>query len=186
MNLLDIIIIIIMIFLILRGVIRGFFMEIASLAGVVLGILLGFRLHPRMTDFLRPYLPSFDDFVLQLVSFAIIFSIILVLCNFVGWGLKIMLKKTSLSWTDKGLGAGLAVLKGIIVIYITIVILTFFTPSQAPLVARSRLAPWVINSYQSIASLISPDFYQKWKRRFIGQKNKINEVVSKKIEDFKE
>ncbi|MBW2144663.1 MAG: CvpA family protein [Deltaproteobacteria bacterium] len=184
MNLLDISIIVIMIFFIVRGLFRGFFMEIASLAGVILGILLGLRLHPLMTGVLRPYLPSIDNFFLQLISFAIIFAVVLILCNLTGLGLKIILKKTSLGWTDKGLGAGLAVLKGIIITYIAIVILTFFVPSTAPLVARSKLAPWIISSYQSIVSLISPEFYQSWKRRFIGQKKKIDEVVSKKIEEL--
>ena len=184
MNLLDISIIVIMIFFIVRGLFRGFFMEIASLAGVILGILLGLRLHPLMTGVLRPYLPSIDNFFLQLISCAIIFAVVLILCNLTGLGLKSILKKTSLGWTDKGLGAGLAVLKGIIITYIAIVILTFFVPSTAPLVARSKLAPWIISSYQSIVSLISPEFYQSWKRRFIGQKKKIDEVVSKKIEEF--
>jgi len=184
MNLLDISIIVIMIFLIVRGIFRGFFMEIASLAGVILGILVGLRLHPVMTGFLRPYLPSVDNFFLQLISFAIIFTVVLVLCNLTGLGMKIILKKTSLGWTDKALGASLAVLKGIIVTYISIVILTFFVPSTAPLVARSKLAPWIISSYQSIVSVISPEFYQSWKRRFIDQKKKIDEVVSKKIEGF--
>jgi len=183
MNLLDIAIIVIMIFFVVRGIFRGFFMEIASLAGVILGIVLGFRLHPRMTGILRPYLLSFDDFTLQLISFALIFTIVLLLCNLTGWIIKFILNKTSLGWADRGLGAGLSVLKGIIVVYVLMVILTFFLPSQAPLVARSQLAPWIIRSYQSIASLISPDFYQKWKHKFMEQKKQINQVVSKKIED---
>ncbi len=186
MNMLDIVIIIIMIFLIVRGIFRGFFMEIASLAGVVLGFLLSYRLHPRMTAFLRPSVPSFDESILQLISFAIIFAAVLVLCNLVGWGVKFILKKTSLGWTDKGLGAGLAVLKGIFVIYIAIVLLTFFVPSSAPLRARSELAPWIISSYQSIVSMISPDSYREWKRRIMGQKKKIGEAASRKIEGFTE
>jgi len=182
MNLLDMIIIVIMIFLIVRGIIRGFFMEIASLAGVILGILLGLRLHPRMTEFFRPYLPSIDVFILQLVSFTVIFAIVVVLCNFSGWGLKVLLKKASLGWSDKSLGAALAIIKGIIIVYLAIVMLTIFVPSKAPLVTKSRLAPLIISSYQSIVSLISPETYQNWKRRFIGQKKRFNETVSKKIE----
>lgn len=184
MNLLDICIILIMIFLIVRGIFRGFVMEVASLAGVILGIFLGFRLHPQITGYLRPYLPSFDMIALQLISFAIVFFVVLILCNATGWVLKIILNKTSLGWTDKALGAGLAVLKGVIITYLAIVILTFFVPSKAPLVARSKLAPWIISSYQSVITLVSPNTYQKWKRRFIGQKEKNNKVVSKKIGDF--
>ncbi len=159
-------------------------MEIASLAGVIVGIFLGLRLHPQMAEFLRSHLPSFDVSVLELISFAIIFSAVLILCNFVGWGFKTILKNTFLGWTDRGLGAGLAVLKGIIIIYLSIVMLTFFVPSKAPLVAKSKLAPLIISSYQSIVSLISPSYYQDWKRRFIEHKKRINEVVSKEIEDL--
>jgi len=60
MNLLDIIILVVMIFLIVRGIFRGFFMEIASLAGVILGILLGLHYYPQATEILKPHLPSFD------------------------------------------------------------------------------------------------------------------------------
>lgn len=184
MNLLDIVILVAMIFLVVRGIFRGFFMEIASLAGVVLGILLGLHFYPQMTEILKPHLPSFEIFALQLISFAAIFAAILILSNLVGWGLKTLSKKTFLGWTDKGLGAGLAVLKGILISYLAIVILTFFVPSKAPLVAKSKLAPLIITSYQSIVSFVSPNSYQSWKRRFMEQKKKINKVVSEKVEGF--
>ena len=184
MNLLDIIIIIIMLFLVVRGIFRGFFMEIASLAGLVLGILISLRFYPQMTGFLKPHVPSLDDFALQLISIATIFVSILVLSNLAGWGFKALSRKTFLGWADKGLGAGLAVLKGILITYLSIVILTFFIPSKAPLVARSKLAPLVIHSYQSIISVISPGFYEDLKRRFIQQKEKMNKVISEKIEDL--
>ncbi len=173
-----------MIFLVVRGIFRGFFMEIASLAGVVLGILLGLHFYPQMTGILKPHLPSFDIFALQLISFAAIFAVILILSNLAGWGLKTLSQKTFLGWTDKGLGAGLAVLKGILISYLAIVILTFFVPSKAPLVAKSKLAPLIITSYQSIVGFISPNSYQNWKNRFMEQKKKINKVVSEKVEDF--
>ena len=186
MNLLDIIIITVMVFFAFRGLIRGIFMEIASLAGVILGFLIGLRFHPMITNLLKPRLPSFDELVLQLISFAVIFTCVLILCNFSGWMIKVILKKTSLGWADKGLGATLAAIKGILIIYLAIVILTFFVPSKAPLVTGSKLAPLIISSYQSMISVLSPDFYRGWKNRFMEQKDKIGNVVSKKIEDFTE
>lgn len=174
MNLLDISIIIVMGFFIVRGIFRGFFMEIASLSGVILGIFAGLRLHGRMTVFLKSYLRSWDSFGLQLLSFALIFFLVLVLCNLIGWGLKNILRKTPIGWTDKALGAALAVLKGIIVTYVAIILLTFFVPSKTPLIAGSRLAPWVISSYQTIAGMISPGFYEKWKRKFMDNKKQGN------------
>ena len=57
MNLLDMMILAVMLFLLIRGVMRGFFREIGSLAGVILGIWLGNVFQPQMTGILRPYFP---------------------------------------------------------------------------------------------------------------------------------
>ena len=163
MTLLDMIIIAIMVFLIIRGILRGFFREIGSLAGVILGVWLAIRFHPQMTAYLKPYLPAVS--FLHLVSFAVIFTIILLACHLAGWSLKMLLKKSLLGWMDRGLGAALAILKGIIVIYLAIVLLTFLVPSKTPLIAESRLAPLIIQSYQSIVAVVSPATYQEWKQK---------------------
>ena len=178
MNLLDLIIVATMIFLIVRGIFRGFFREIGSLAGVILGIWLANVYQPQMTEYLKTYLPSAK--FLPIISFAVIFAIVLVLCNVAGWALKMLLKKVLLGWADRTLGAGFAVLKGIIITYLVIVLLTFFVPSKAPLIARSILAPLIVSSYQSMVSIISPGSYQKWKRKFLGHAKKIGAVVPEK------
>lgn len=164
MNLLDILIVSTLIFFIVKGLIRGFVREIASLAGVVLGIFLASRHQPDMTEGLKqflnpgPYLP--------LISFIVIFVAVLVGCNVLGWLLRLILRKGPLGWVDRLLGLGFALLKGVIVTYLVIVILTFFLPSGTPLIARSKVGPWIILSYQSMVGLVSPDHYQRWKERF--------------------
>ena len=117
MNLLDIIIIVTMIYLIVKGILRGFFREIASLVGIILGIWLANHYQPQMTDFLRSYLPSTR--FLPLISFAVIFASILVICNLLGLILKQLFKKVFLGWLDRTLGAGLAIVKGVIITYLT-------------------------------------------------------------------
>ncbi len=156
-------------------------MEIASLAGVVLGIMLAYSFHPQLTEYLKSFFPSFDIFVLHLISFTAIFAVVLIFCNLIGWALKSLLKKASLGWTDRVLGIGLAVLKGIIIAYLAIVIITFVS-SLSPFVAKSRLAPLIVSSYQAVVKIVSPSFYKDFNRKFTGQKNNKN-VVRKKIED---
>ncbi len=182
MNLLDTIIIALMIVLVVRGVLRGFFREIGSLAGVILGILLANDYQPQMTEYLKAYLPSVKH--LPLISFGVIFVIVVILGNIAGWGMKMIMKRLLFSWADKTLGACLAFLKCVVITYIIIVLLTFFIPSKTPLIAQSRLAPLIIVSYQSMASLISPNLYQKWKSKFLGQKNKTGNTASEKRQDF--
>jgi membrane protein required for colicin V production len=182
MNLLDYIIIIAMIYLIVKGVLRGFIREIFSLAGIVLGIWLANLFQPQVTEFLKPFLP-FPRY-LPLISIAGLFFCILILCNIMGWAIKLLFKKTLLGGVDRMLGACLAVAKGVFLTYIVLVMLTFFIPTQTPLIAGSKLAPWIIKSYQSMISLISPDHYQNWKRKIVGEQKKIGEIVSETIKDI--
>ena len=65
------------------------------------------------------------------------------------------------------LGVGLAVLKGIIVSYFGIVLITFLVPSKSPLIAESKLAPFIVSSYQTMVSVISPGSYEKWKNKLL-------------------
>jgi len=91
------------------------------------------------------------------------------------------LKKAFLGWADRVLGAGLALIKGIIIIYLGVILLTFFLPSKTPLIAGSRLAPWIVSSYQCMEDLLSPGTYEKWKKRLVGKKKGVEKIVSEKI-----
>ena len=181
MNLLDYIIIIVMAILVVKGVIRGFIREALSLAGIGFGILLGIIYQPELTNFLKAYVP--DGKYLPLLSLAAIFIFVFVFCNVLGWLLRLIFKKVLLGWLDRMLGAVFAVLKGIVIIYVSMVLITFFVPTKAPLIAGSTLAPWIIRSYQSIIGIISPDQYQNWKKKIAGETSTIGAKVSEKIKD---
>ena len=166
MNLLDLIILGTMVFLLIRGIFRGFIREVGSLAGVILGVWAANHYQPQMAGYLKHYLPA--TWLVPLIAFAAVFAVVLILCNLAGWGLKLLMKKLFLGWADRTLGAVFAVLKGIILTYLAIVLLTFFVPSKTPLVAESRLAPLIITSYQAMVSVISPGAYRRWKRKLLG------------------
>ena len=76
MNPLDLVIIAVMVFFIVRGIFRGFFREIGSLAGVILGIWLAVHYQPQMGSYLKSYVPTLE--YLPLISFGLIFVIVLV------------------------------------------------------------------------------------------------------------
>lgn len=181
MNWLDVVIIATMGFLVVRGVFRGFFKEIASLAGVVLGIWLGNLLQPQLTAYLKTHFASLP--ALPLISFAAIFVAVVILCNLIGLALKGLLKKAFLGWADRALGVGLALVKGLIITYLGIVLLTFFVPGNAPIISRSKLAPLIVSSYQSMVGLISPDAYERWKKRFMDKQREMKETLKDKVQD---
>lgn len=173
MNPLDISIIAAMIFFVVRGIFRGFFREIGSLAGVISGLWLANMFQPHLTSYLKAYLPSVK--FLPLISFGAIFIIVFITCSLLGMGLRFLVKKAFLGWADRVLGAGLAVFKGLIITYFAIILITFFVPSKAPLIAESRMAPVIISSYQSLVNLISPGAYQKLREKLLGKNSPFNE-----------
>ena len=180
MNPLDLIIIATMVFFIVRGIFRGFFRELGSLAGVIFGIWFAARYYQQMADYLKGYIPTGN--FLPLISFALIFAVVLILCNLAGLGLKKMMKRLLFGWADRGLSVILAMLKGVILTYLVIVLLTFFVPSKAPLIARSKLAPMIISTYQSMTGFLSPGAYQRWKRKFVGDKKEMTGADPEKNE----
>jgi membrane protein required for colicin V production len=185
MNPLDLIIIAAMVFFIVRAIFRGFFREVGSLAGIVFGIWLAAVYHSQLTAYLNHYVPA--EKILPLISFALVFAVVVVVCNLAGWGLKTIMKKLLFGWADRGLGVGLAILKGILVAYLVIVLLTFYVPSKAPLIAESKLAPLIIRSYHSLIGLTSPASYENWKRKFLGEtdeKAKMDGAVQQTLENL--
>ena len=179
MNILDIIIIAAGIFFLVRGVFRGFVREIGSLAGVLLGFWLANVYQLQMAGFLKGFISS--EKFLPLIAFALIFLIILVLCNLAGWFLKKLFQKIFLGWVDRTLGAALALVKAIVISYFIIVLATFFVSSKSPLMAQSRLAPFIISSYQTMVGLIPSDSHEKLKKSFDKQKNNLQEAIKGKI-----
>ncbi|MBW1682108.1 MAG: CvpA family protein [Deltaproteobacteria bacterium] len=180
MNFLDILIICTMVFFLVRGVLRGFFKEVGSLAGVILGIWLAALFQPEATSRLRTLMPSVP--YLSLISFAAVFAVVLILCNLAAWGIRTLLKKAFLGWADRALGAALAILKGVILIYLVIVVLTFFVPGKSPLIAESKLAPFIVRSYQAAVGLVSPGAYQEWKNRFLGKAGAVMKSTSEAVQ----
>lgn len=179
MNILDIIIIAAVVFFLIRGVFRGIVREIGSLAGVVLGIWLGNSYHPQLAGFLKGFIPPGE--YLPIIAFALIFLFILIVCNLLGWVFKKLFQKVFLGWVDRILGAGLALLKSIIISYLIIVLVTFLAPPDSQLVKQSRLAPVIVNTYQSIVALIPPDSHTKLKKSFDKNKKDLQEIFKGNI-----
>ncbi len=185
MSLLDIIAIAIMAFFILKGIYRGLIQEIASFVGIVAGIWMAYMLYPQMTAYLKAHhVPSGP--YLSPLSFVVILSFVVLACNLLGWLLKLLFKKTAFGWTDRVLGAGFAALKGGLFIYVVIILLTFFLPTQTPLITESRTAQWVISSSQTLLHIISPENYEAWKEKITEKAEEVTEVLSEKIEDVVE
>ena len=176
MNVLDYIILGLMAFFVVKGIFRGFFREISSLAGIIFGIWIGNHYYPQMANLLKTYIPLEKS--LSLISFLLLFILVVIVFNLSGMLLHHFFKKLFIAWVDRGLGFGLALIKGIIISYLLIVLLIFFTPSKSPLIAKSTTARMVIVTYQSMSRLISPDLYKTWKKKIFKESKKVGKVLS--------
>lgn len=183
MNILDFIILGLITFFIIKGIFRGFFREISSLAGIIFGLLISNHYHPQMASFLKAYIPFEKS--LPLISFIILFIFVVIFFNLSGVLLHHLFKKLLIGWLDRGLGIGIALIKGIIISYLLIVLLTFFMPSKSPLIAKSAAARMVIVTYQSMSRLISPDLYKTWKKRIYKESEKVGKIISEGKEAVK-
>jgi membrane protein required for colicin V production len=184
MNILDIIISGLIAFFLIKGIFRGFFRESASLAGVVFGIVIANHYHPQVANYLKTYIPLEKS--LPLVSFIVLFIAVIIGFYLFGLLLHRLFKSLLIGWFDRTLGICFALIKGIIISYLLIVLLTFFVPSTSPLIASSKCARLVINTYQFMARLISPDIYREWKDRISSESKKVEKAISKGKEAIKD
>ena len=183
MNPLDFIILGVIAFFVIKGIFRGFFREISSLAGIIFGFLVGNHHYPQMSMLLKPYIPFENS--LPLVSFIILFFLVFIFFNLLGILLHHLFKRLFIGWFDRGLGTLFALIKGVIVSYLLIVLLTFFVPSGSLLIAKSKAARLVVVSYQAMAKLMSPDLYKVWKRQIFEESKKVGKAVTESKEAVK-
>lgn len=183
MNILDFIIIGLIAFFLIKGIFRGFFREIASLAGIISGLVIGNHYHPQMANYLKAYIPL--EKALPLIGFIILFIAVIIGFHLFGLLLHSFFKRLLIGWFDRTLGICFALIKGIIISYLLIVLLTFFVPSTSPLIARSKCARLVIITYQSMARLISPGIYQEWKTKISKETKTVGRVITEGKEAIK-
>ena len=176
MNILDYIILGLITFFVIKGIFKGFFREISSLAGIVFGILIGNHYYPQMVNLLKPYIPLEKS--LPLISFFILFIAVVILFNLSGILLHHLFKKLLIAWLDRSLGFCLSLIKGIIISYLLILILAIYVPSTSRLLTESKAAPLVKLGFESMRSLISPDIYKAWQKRIVKESKKVGDVIS--------
>jgi uncharacterized membrane protein required for colicin V production len=111
--------------------------------------------------------------------------LVIIFFNLSGILLHHFFKRLLIGWLDRGLGIGFALIKGVIISYLLIVLLTFFMPSKSRLLTESKTAPLVKVSFESMRRLISPDLYKTWKRKIYKESEKVGKAISEGKETIK-
>jgi membrane protein required for colicin V production len=120
---------------------HGFFVEVFSMAGLVVGYVVAAWQYPRVAAWLQSYLSS--ELLAEIFGFLIIFFAILILFSIVGRLARKLMKEVGLSVLDRFLGALLGVLKGALAVSVVLMGMTAFTPASS-LLEKSELAPYFL------------------------------------------
>ncbi len=140
LELLDLGIIVILLIFLFRGYRKGFLKQTAALAGFVLGVIIALDRYYIVASFLQEHL-LLPEFFANLVGFVLLALIISGLINIIGFFLHRITAFIFFNYLDSIGGAGLGLLKGGILVYLGLLLL-----SQVPYsfvmepIAASRLA----------------------------------------------
>lgn len=152
MNGLDWLIVAVLVLSIALAMAQGFWMEIFSLAGAMVGYLLAAWEYPRVAAWFLPYVKA--DWVANVAGFLTVFFSVLLLAGFAGRLLRWMFAEAGLRWFDRMLGAAFGLLRGGVIATVVVMALASFSPSS-PSLSGSHLAPYLLVAGQG-ASWVAP------------------------------
>jgi membrane protein required for colicin V production len=118
--------------------VKGFFVEVFSLAGVILGLFLAAANYAAFAPLIQRVVENHE--VANLIAFVVIALLVMVLAGLLGRFLRGLLRGVGLGIVDRLLGAVFGLIKGCVVVTLVLMAIVAFLPRQAWM-ESSRLAP---------------------------------------------
>lgn len=160
MNALDMVIIVIIAFCLIRGVFRGLIKELSSIVGVFAGFYAAYTYYGFVAKPLSRWISN--TAYLNILSFLITFSLVFILVGIIGVIIKYLLNIAFLGWMDRICGAGFGITKGLLIVSVILIPLTTFLPGNAPVIKQSVLAPHVTMASEKLVKIVPKDMKQKF------------------------
>lgn len=155
MNYLDIIILAIVSWSLFRGFKNGLFIEIASVAALILGIWGSIR----FSGFTETRLVEYFDLQTQhlgLIAFIVTFIVIVVLVHFLANALDKLLKAVALGFVVRILGMVFAVLKAVLIMSIALVVLSSIDRNSKLITTEQKQESILYNTVADFAPMLFP------------------------------
>lgn len=168
MNTLDIIIIVILSFCLIRGIFRGFAKELSSIIGVFGGLYAACAYYPSVSNMLSGFISDFS--YCKILSFLIIFCSVFFVISILGVLIKYILKIAFMGWFDRLCGAGFGIVKGLLIVSVLLLAFTSFLPRGAPVIKESQLSPHVSHISEAMAKVVPKDMKNKFAVNIEGLK----------------
>jgi membrane protein required for colicin V production len=155
MNLLDIVIVVILGYCLVRGIFRGLIKEVSGIIGVLGGFYAAYSYYQKVAQLLSRWIS--DTSIQNILSFLLLFCAVLIIVSIIGIVIKYLLNIAFLGWTDRITGAVFGILKGVLISCVIIFSLTAFLPKGAPVVKESLLAPYATMVSETMARVVPED-----------------------------
>jgi len=129
MNLLDFLILLPVVWLCIRGFGKGLIIELATLAGLALGILAAYYFANDLQDLIKDYF-SFNEQTTRIIAYVVIFLLVWLVVFLVGRIVEKFADVLAMGWLNKLLGAIVGIAKGIVLVCIILFLIEKFDPSD--------------------------------------------------------
>ncbi len=163
MNPLDMVIVVILAFCLIRGIFRGLIKELSSIVGVFAGFYAAYTYYGTISKPLSKWISNIP--YLNILSFLIIFCLIFIIISIIGVIIKYLLNIAFLGWMDRICGVGFGIIKGLLIVSVILIPLTTFLPQKHPLVKNSLLSPYVIQISEKMVKIVSKDMKHQFEEK---------------------
>jgi membrane protein required for colicin V production len=137
MNLLDLLILIPIVWGCIRGFSKGLIIELATLAGMVLGIIAAYYFSERVSDFFSGYF-TIGPSSMKILSYVLIFLAVLLISWIIGKIITKLVDMVMLGWLNKLLGAIFGLLKGVLVSAIIVLAIVYFDKNEKLITRQAK------------------------------------------------
>ncbi len=138
---------------------QGFFFEMFSLGGAVLGYLLAAWQYGRVAPWFEPHVKSAA--VAHAAAFFLVFTAVMLLAGIAGRMVRWMMKEAGLRTVDRVLGGAFGLIRGVVVVTVGLLALAAFVPKSKTL-EQSQLSRYFLVTGKGASWLAPAEMRQKF------------------------
>ena len=139
---------------------QGFFVEIFSLAGVVVGYIAAAWGCRQVGGWFLPYVKTAE--IANLAGFLTILFAVMVVAGMAGRIVRWAMKEVGLRWVDRLLGAAFGLVRGLVVVTVVLLAMTAFDPGTQ-LLRNSQLAGYFLVAGRGASWLAPAEMRRKFR-----------------------
>jgi membrane protein required for colicin V production len=160
MNLFDLTIISILSLCVISGIFTGLIGELFSVTGVLAGFFAASTHYTEVAKSLSYWIPEASK--IKIWSFLSIFIGFLVVISILGKIVRTHIKIDFLKSVDRTFGAGIGIIKGVLIVAVLLLTLTSFLPKNVSIIKNSLLSSDFTLVSEEMAKVVSKDMKHKF------------------------